>query len=159
LFYIVFENQTLQLFLAIFAGLLLGSFCTAVVYREKNDKSWIWNRAAENKARSFCPSCSHVLGVRDLIPIFSWLFQFGKCRYCKVKISSSYIITELTLVFLCVLIWLWFDFTFKALILIVMSPFVVAQLILLFQVKKFSYCLLGISFMGIFLVFLEILTH
>jgi len=40
--------------------------------------------------RSACPDCGHILGWYDLIPVFSWFFLGGKCRYCKAAISWLY---------------------------------------------------------------------
>jgi leader peptidase (prepilin peptidase)/N-methyltransferase len=41
-------------------------------------------------SRSACRSCGHTLGIRDLIPIFSWVLQRGRCRYCKAAIGLFY---------------------------------------------------------------------
>lgn len=45
--------------------------------------------------RSECPECKHVLKARNLIPVVSYLVQWGKCEYCKKKISRIYPILEL----------------------------------------------------------------
>jgi leader peptidase (prepilin peptidase)/N-methyltransferase len=45
--------------------------------------------------QSHCVSCNHKLGPLDLIPIFSYLFLGGKCRYCKEKIRSRYVLLEI----------------------------------------------------------------
>lgn len=45
--------------------------------------------------RSKCPSCDHQLGALDLVPLFSYLFSGGKCRYCKKKIGVFYPLLEL----------------------------------------------------------------
>ncbi len=50
----------------------------------------IWRR------RSACPKCGHKLGFWDLIPVLSFIFLRGRCRYCKQKISWQYPIVELT---------------------------------------------------------------
>lgn len=39
--------------------------------------------------RSRCESCGHTLGAPDLVPVFSWLFLKGKCRYCGKKIPAD----------------------------------------------------------------------
>jgi leader peptidase (prepilin peptidase)/N-methyltransferase len=43
---------------------------------------------------SFCPACKHRLVPRDLVPIFSWIFLKGRCRYCGAKISFRYLVVE-----------------------------------------------------------------
>lgn len=45
--------------------------------------------------RSECPHCHHTLGAKDLIPLFSYLFQGWRCRYCGAKISWIYPILEI----------------------------------------------------------------
>ena len=138
---------------------MLGSFCTAVIYRERHGESWIWNKkegagnSSSNKARSFCPSCLHVLSVKDLIPVFSWLFQRGKCRYCKKDIAASYIVTECFFVFLTLVLSALFGFTVTAFILMALLPFIVAQTVLLFKDKKSSNLLIATVLMGIVLLF------
>ncbi len=45
--------------------------------------------------RSECPHCHHALKAKNLIPIISYLVQWGKCVYCKKKISRIYPVLEL----------------------------------------------------------------
>ncbi len=47
------------------------------------------------KQRSFCPNCKHQLSAVDNIPLFSYLFLRGRCRYCKQSISLRYPFTEM----------------------------------------------------------------
>jgi leader peptidase (prepilin peptidase)/N-methyltransferase len=70
-------------------GATIGSFLNVVIYRMPRGKS------LSKPANSFCPSCEHALGVPDLFPLFSWLIQRGRCRYCGEKISSRYFFVEL----------------------------------------------------------------
>ncbi len=39
-------------------------------------------------------TCGHRLRWYELIPLFSWIIQGGKCRSCKTKISMQYPIIE-----------------------------------------------------------------
>ena len=41
-----------------------------------------------------CPKYKHKLNILDLIPVFSYIFLGGKCRYCKEKIRPRYLILE-----------------------------------------------------------------
>ncbi len=69
-------------------GLVMGSFLNA----------WSWRVAHGEKisrGRSHCTACGHVLSATDLIPVFSWLYLKGKCRYCGKKISGRYPLSEL----------------------------------------------------------------
>ncbi|MEK9170876.1 MAG: prepilin peptidase, partial [Patescibacteria group bacterium] len=45
--------------------------------------------------RSFCPECKIQLKWHDLIPLLSFIFLKGRCRYCRKKISWQYPIVEL----------------------------------------------------------------
>ncbi len=45
--------------------------------------------------RSVCPVCNHELSWKDNIPLLSFVFLMGKCRYCKKAISPRYFIVEL----------------------------------------------------------------
>lgn len=45
--------------------------------------------------RSKCGWCEHTLTALDLIPVFSWLFQRGKCRHCGGDIPVDCIVSEL----------------------------------------------------------------
>ncbi len=47
-------------------------------------------------------SCNHTLGALDLVPIFSYLFLHGRCRYCHTKISPQYITVEIVAALLSV---------------------------------------------------------
>ena len=68
-------------------GTVFGSFFTLAVYRIPLKKDI-------THERSFCPTCNHKLGFWDMIPIFSYIFAQGKCRYCGEKIRIRYLILE-----------------------------------------------------------------
>lgn len=69
-----------------FIGLFMGSFYTVVGIRLPKKEPFII-------ARSKCDECKHTLSFLDMIPIFSYIFLKGKCRYChsKIDILSTYI--------------------------------------------------------------------
>lgn len=68
-------------------GAVIGSFTNVCIYRIPEKRTIV-------KGHSMCMTCGHELGALDLVPIFSWLFLGGKCRYCKTPISSRYIKIE-----------------------------------------------------------------
>lgn len=72
------------------------------------------------RGRSHCMSCGHRLGVPDLVPLFSWLFLKGKCRYCASKISTRYPLSELISGIAYVLILAKYDLTLRTLEFIVL---------------------------------------
>ena len=69
-------------------GTVFGSFFTLAIYR-------IPKRQDITHTHSYCPNCNHKLGFLDLIPVFSYIFLLGKCRYCKTKIRPRYLILEI----------------------------------------------------------------
>ncbi len=36
-----------------------------------------------------CTHCKHLLAPKDLVPVFSWLYLKGKCRYCLKPIQDN----------------------------------------------------------------------
>lgn len=46
--------------------------------------------------RSKCPQCKKTLSPLSLVPIFSWIFQRGKCANCDKKIPAFYPLVEIT---------------------------------------------------------------
>lgn len=90
--------------LAFALGAVFGSFLNCAAWRIAHGESFL-------RGRSHCTACGHALGARDLVPILSWLFQRGRCRYCGAKISVRYPLTELAFAVLTVLCLLRFDLT------------------------------------------------
>lgn len=79
--------EIILLIIIFIMGIYFGSFFTLATYRIPKEENII------NK-HSYCPSCNHKLGILDLVPIFSYLFLGGKCRYCKQKIGIRYFLFE-----------------------------------------------------------------
>lgn len=78
-------------------GLVVGSFLNCVIYRLEKKESFL-------RGRSYCPHCKHILKWYDLIPILSYLFLLGRCRYCATKISTQYPLVELATALIFLLI-------------------------------------------------------
>lgn len=55
---------------------------------------YVVNKELDNKQESRCTHCHHPLKWYDKIPVVSYLITFGKCRYCKKKISIRYPLVE-----------------------------------------------------------------
>lgn len=91
-------NLFFYTFLFIF-GTMFWSFASVIIYRLRSGEGWIW------AGRSHCKTCERNLSALELVPVFSWLFQGGKCKGCKQKISSIYPLLELTTGILFVLVW------------------------------------------------------
>lgn len=72
----------------IILGLVVGSFLNVCICRLPKESSIMY-------PPSNCPRCSHRLSFTDLIPVFSYVFLRGKCRYCKGTISVRYPVVEI----------------------------------------------------------------
>ena len=89
-------------------GTCMGSFLLCLSEDKKN-------------IRSKCDYCHTTLKYYDLIPILSYLFLKGRCRYCDRKISIRYPLSELILGIIYLLIIYKYNFSNKGLILICMA--------------------------------------
>lgn len=79
-------------------GTIFGSFFNVCIYR-------IPNKQSISNPPSHCYNCNTRLKPLDLVPVLSWAFLGGKCRYCKQKISSRYALVELLTGILFVLVY------------------------------------------------------
>jgi prepilin signal peptidase PulO-like enzyme (type II secretory pathway) len=70
-------------------GLSIGSFLNALEYRIRHHIS-IVRAGSKTAARSMCPHCKHQLSFADLLPIVSYLWLRGRCRYCHKPIHWQY---------------------------------------------------------------------
>lgn len=61
-------------------GAVFGSFLTCARYRLPRGLSL-------RHPPSACDSCGHVLGIPDLVPVFSYLALRGRCRFCSASIG------------------------------------------------------------------------
>lgn len=70
------------------SGACFGSFICCMAHRRIRKEN-LWKR-------SHCDNCKEKLGIKDLVPVFSYLSTKGKCRYCKKEISIEYPLIEIT---------------------------------------------------------------
>ncbi len=83
-------------------GLIIGSFLNVLIDRLPLEETI--------KGRSHCDYCRHQLSALDLVPVLSFFYLKGSCRYCRQKISWFYPLVELTTAILFVLSWAYFPF-------------------------------------------------
>lgn len=93
------------IFVLFILGLCFGSFVNALVWRTHQQ----WGKKKISKdlsilnGRSMCVHCKKTLSVVDLLPVISWLYLRGKCRYCRKPISPQYPLIELAMAVVFVL--------------------------------------------------------
>lgn len=95
-------------------GTVIGSFLNVCIFRIPNEQSIAF-------PPSHCGSCNHKLSAKDLIPILSWVFLKGKCRYCKAKVSIQYPLIEAITGCLFLALYLKFGLTVKLIKYIVLT--------------------------------------
>jgi leader peptidase (prepilin peptidase)/N-methyltransferase len=93
------ELVTTATLLIFIVGVCLGSFLNVCIYRIPAGQSVI-------SPPSHCMGCGTPLQVWDLIPILSFVFLRGRCRYCRQAVSWQYPLVELASGILWVLVWL-----------------------------------------------------
>ena len=132
--------------LCLLLGLAVGSFLNVCIWRLPREESII-------RPGSHCPVCSTALGARDLVPVLSWIFLRGKCRFCGAKISPRYPAVELLTGVLFVWCFLRFGLSPQLVSALVFSAFMVAitfidldhQIILDGMLALLAVCGLGLQ--------------
>lgn len=81
-------------------GLLWGSFLGSVADRLLSGTPLL------REPRSLCETCRTTLKPRDLVPVVSWCFSRGRCRYCQTKLSIRYPIYEVSTAVAFLAAWL-----------------------------------------------------
>jgi leader peptidase (prepilin peptidase)/N-methyltransferase len=139
-------------------GAALGSFIAVIGARYNTGLSFL-------KGRSACFSCNAVLKKRDLIPLFSFLFLKGRCRYCNNKIPKETLIIEILMGILSIMAALKSEFLFQdfslmsvASYLLLTAIFAVILLIAMYDLRHFiipdsflvSFFVLSFLYLSIF---------
>ncbi|MFC1924955.1 prepilin peptidase [Chloroflexota bacterium] len=91
--------ESIPYIIFILLGISIGSFLNVCIDRLPARKSLI-------SPPSHCDSCQHPLSPGDLIPILSYLWLRGRCRYCGARIPIRSVVVEVLTAFLFALV-LW----------------------------------------------------
>lgn len=94
-------------------GLCVGSFLNVCIARLWHEEP---NRRSLLHPPSTCPQCRQRIAWRDNIPLFSWLWLRGKCRWCRKPISIQYPLIEVAVSLLWITALLYYGLTMRALI-------------------------------------------
>ncbi|MBZ1348847.1 MAG: prepilin peptidase [Candidatus Liptonbacteria bacterium] len=87
-------------FLIFFFGAAAGSFLNVLSLRYNPDKNLFYNAGG----RSRCLGCGEKLCWYELIPLFSFFIQKGRCRHCRQRLLWQYPLIEALCGLLCVFI-------------------------------------------------------
>lgn len=121
-------------------GLCIGSFLDVCIYRLPRGLSIV------NPVFSFCPHCKETIKWYDNIPLLSFLFLKGKCRFCGGKISGRYFLVELLtgIVFLFTFLKLGFSFLFVKYIVLFILCILVSFIDIDYHAIPGEVCIFGI---------------
>ncbi|MFW6123662.1 MAG: prepilin peptidase [Acidobacteriota bacterium] len=76
-----------KIILIVLIGLAWGSFLNVLIFRIPRKMSLL-------SPPSSCPECGHRIKFYHNIPVVSYIWLKGKCRYCGAKIPLSYFLVE-----------------------------------------------------------------
>ncbi|WP_242011418.1 prepilin peptidase [Acetobacter fallax] len=71
-----------------FLAPFIGSFLGVLIRRIPRDETFV-------SGRSYCESCHTHLSAFEMVPIFSYLVQKGRCRHCGASIDPLHLKVEL----------------------------------------------------------------
>lgn len=95
-------------FIAALLGACMGSFLNCAAWRVVHGESVL-------RGRSHCDVCGHVLAPRDLVPVFSYVFSHGRCRYCGAKLTPRHAVGEAVAALVFVSLLLRYDISLRTL--------------------------------------------
>lgn len=126
-------------------GLIIGSFLNVCIFRIPAGESIAF-------PPSHCSKCKRNLKPIDLIPVLSYLFLGGKCRYCKTKISIRYPLVELLTGFLYLGVYEYYGISFFMIKYLVLITFLIVISLIdydtqdVYAVTTYPAILIGIIF-------------
>lgn len=140
-----------QFIIAIFFlyGLIFGSFFNVVGLR-------VPKQTLFEEKRSYCDTCQRTLTWKELIPVFSYLFQKGRCSGCRESISPLYPIMETATGLLFAASYYYYGFSHQMLLGLLLTSLIIPvtvsdiaykripnKLLLFFSPIFLLYCLLS----------------
>ena len=125
-------------------GLFFGTFFTCIGKRLPNHENIF---LIDNK----CNKCFHKLYLTEMVPIFSYIFLRGRCRYCHAKIDNLYTYMELFTGILFAFAYYAFGISFELLIALG-----IVSMLIIISVSDMSYYIIPdevlIFFSGYFII-------
>lgn len=124
----------IDLIVIILLGMAMGSFMTMASYRlSVRDKKYLDLLFSP----SSCPKCSNRLRMSNMVPIFSWIFQEGKCSFCKSPIPARYPIIEFASTLSFIIIYFALDRNIDAKMILALLIFSVLFLMIITDLEHY----------------------
>lgn len=111
-------------------GSIMGSFYYCIGIRLPKGENAL-------TSRSHCDNCGYTLKWYNLIPLFSYIFQKGKCTKCHQKIASGHFWCELATALLFMLTSLYFPIGYNFFVGLIIS-----SLLIIIFVSDFKYMII-----------------
>lgn len=139
--------NTIYLILFFIFGTIFGSFYTVVGLRLPKGQNF-------TTTRSMCDKCNHELKLYEMIPIFSYILQKGKCRYCNEKIDPMLPIMEISTGLLFAVSYYSFNFSYELFIALG-----IVSLMIIISVSDLTYLVIPdgiLVFFSIYFIIIQI---
>ena len=122
------NNIVFYLFIVGIISLAVGSFLNVVIIRLPRilGKKYL-NLKYLLFPRSHCPLCKHQIKIIENMPILSFIFLKGRCKYCNGEISIQYPVIELLTIILSIIVAYKFGFGFKNLVALILTWVLIVQ--------------------------------
>ena len=139
--------RVMYLIIFFILGTILGSFYTVVGLRLPKKENF-------TTSHSRCDSCFHEIKFYEMIPLLSYIFQKGRCRYCHQKIDSMLPLMELFTGLLFAVSYYSFDFTYELLIALG-----IVSLLIIITVSDISYLIIPDEVLIFFSVYFIVIQY
>lgn len=126
-------------------GACIGSFVNVVSYSLPRKIDII-------KRRSFCDHCHHILSFIDMIPIVSYIWLKGRCRFCHKYIKLRYTIIEAICGLIGVIVYNHYSIVWAILLFIFFMILVVMSLIDIDTMMVYDELLILLVVISVFLI-------
>lgn len=114
-------------YLIFIIGLIFGSFYLVIATRLPKGEDVLFSR-------SHCDTCKKELKWYNLIPVFSYIIQKGKCSFCQAKIPIEHLLTEIITGTAFLICYLVYGFSYEF-----FEGIVVISLTILIYISDFKY--------------------
>lgn len=152
--FLIFSMRIALIILFFLAGIAIGSFLNVIVDRLSAGKTIFSPRLFR-----YCPNCRREKAFRDLVPVLSYLWLRGRCRYCGNIIPIRSFIVELCTGLLSILAYWYYGLSWELGIVIVYCCLFIVLIVtdleygILPNIVIYSGMIIAIIFAGVTSIF------